>query len=318
MIDIIIPAYNSKWNIEATVASIVSQVIADKCKVTIVNDCSDYDYSYLIEQYENILDIQEFILSKNKGPGFARQYAIERTNNPYIVFIDSDDIFMNVFSLANLFEAISNNEKAAMIYASFLDEVSEGRYVQGKSIMFTFHGAIYRREFIEKNDVRFLESRANEDIGFNFQVLLKTDLNNEWVVDGINTYTYLRKFNKNSITASDPAKFHHLDGILGNVENRLFAFLKEDINNEMIIERGCASMADFYFYYLEMLEIKPEYKDEVLLALRKFYKLFGKHCLDNYSKDKLKDILLIKQKAFEEDGSIFNKKMEFDEFIELL
>lgn len=318
MIDVIIPAHNAKGTIEATLASIVSQVILDKLHITIVNDKSDYSFNYLVEQYKDICNIQEFILEENRGPGFARQYAIERTNQPFIIFIDADDVFMNVFSLANLLEAISKNEKSIMTYGSFLDEVESGRYVEGVSVLFTFHGAIYRRKFIEENNIKFLPSRANEDVGYNYQVLLRSDVSGKYSIDGINTFTYLRKYNKNSITAKNPIKFQFLDGILGSVENRLFAFLKEDKENSLIIERGSASAVDFYYHYIEMLEIAPEYEKEVLKSLKHFYFSFGKYCIDNYDKDKLEDGIKSKKEAFLQDGAIFKEDFSFDDFIEKL
>ena len=77
MIDIIIPLYNSK-TIWYTLASIAYQTDTD-VTVTVVDDCSskEYDYSKMIEFYQQFLNLQYIRLEKNSGPGVARQKGIE-------------------------------------------------------------------------------------------------------------------------------------------------------------------------------------------------------------------------------------------------
>ena len=38
-------------------------------------------------------NIKVFFLNKNRGAGFCRNFAIKKSNSPYIAFIDSDDIW---------------------------------------------------------------------------------------------------------------------------------------------------------------------------------------------------------------------------------
>ena len=96
MIDIIIPAYNAHDTIYKALMSISLQVIKDKLKVYIIDDCSDKPYDYLKEDF-NDLDITIKRLDKNVGPGKARQYGIDHSNNPYIMFCDSDDYLYNPY-----------------------------------------------------------------------------------------------------------------------------------------------------------------------------------------------------------------------------
>ena len=61
-IDIIIPAYNAHNTIEQTLRSIASQTISNLCRVTIVNDCSNENYSEIINKFIKLLDIREITL----------------------------------------------------------------------------------------------------------------------------------------------------------------------------------------------------------------------------------------------------------------
>ena len=69
-IDIIIPAYNSKDTLLNTLTSIVTQKDLEKIniQVTIVNDCSDYSYSSLVDYFSPYINIQELVIDKNVGP----------------------------------------------------------------------------------------------------------------------------------------------------------------------------------------------------------------------------------------------------------
>ena len=97
MIDVIIPAYNAHNTIEKTLDSILHQTISNMLNVYVVNDCSDKNYDEIIKKYKKDINIKEIKISKNGGPGVARQKGIDLSNGKYILFIDSDDIFYRIF-----------------------------------------------------------------------------------------------------------------------------------------------------------------------------------------------------------------------------
>ncbi len=102
MIDIIIPVYNSHQYLDNILSSLSLQTIRNKLEVTLVNDGSEKDYKELIDYYKKYLCIREIGYAENKGPGYARKFGINNTTNKYIVFIDSDDVLYDKFSLENL------------------------------------------------------------------------------------------------------------------------------------------------------------------------------------------------------------------------
>ena len=110
-IDIIIPAYNSKDTLLNTLTSIVMQKGLEKInmQVTIVNDCSDYSYSNLVDYFSSYINIQEVVTNKNVGPGEARNLGLKSTKEEYIIFIDSDDCFYGTNSIKTLYDQINSN-----------------------------------------------------------------------------------------------------------------------------------------------------------------------------------------------------------------
>jgi glycosyltransferase involved in cell wall biosynthesis len=140
MIDIIIPCYNAHSTIEKTLNSIIVQSIKEKAKVLLVDDASDKGYESVVSKYKEYIDISLLILKDNVGPGLAREKGIQHTKSKYIMFIDSDDLLMNVYSLELLYKNIEEgydyvitehyNEKTGVVYVNSGD----------------LHGKIYRRK----------------------------------------------------------------------------------------------------------------------------------------------------------------------------
>ena len=170
MIDVIIPVYNSHDKICESLASLSTQTIKDKLLVTIVDDNSLKDYYEEIDIFKRDLNINYLKLDSNKGPGVAREYGLENTNNEFIVFLDSDDQFMNCYSLETLYNVINEND---------LDIVIASELVEDKGININnygnLHSKIYRRTHIENNNIHFNSSRYSEDNSFNQIVMNTTD-----------------------------------------------------------------------------------------------------------------------------------------------
>ena len=91
MIDIIIPTYKNKDGLRTTLDSIDWN--NNNFSITIIDDASNLDYSDIIVEYPNINQL--VVLPQNGGPGMARQYGIDHTNNDYLLFIDTGDYFIS-------------------------------------------------------------------------------------------------------------------------------------------------------------------------------------------------------------------------------
>lgn len=193
MIDIIIPAYNAHKTIKRTLISIILQSIKNKVEVTIVNDGSKCDYSEIIDLFKEKIRIREIKLDKNSGPGVARQEGIDNTTNPYIVFIDADDMLYNTYSLENLYSMILDNDNDYAV-GKIIDE-KNGEYIYYQNHIGCLHGKIYKREHLENEKIKFNNTSMSEDHSFNRLVTLSTDK-----YDITEEIIYVYKDEKNSIS----------------------------------------------------------------------------------------------------------------------
>jgi len=91
-IDIILPNYNSSKFIIKTIESILRQTYKN-WKLIIVDDFSNIETKNILKKISKKKNIKVFFLNKNRGAGFCRNFAIKKSNSPYVAFIDSDDIW---------------------------------------------------------------------------------------------------------------------------------------------------------------------------------------------------------------------------------
>ena len=198
MLDIIIPAYNAHKTIDYTLMSIAIQIYKNY-KVTIVNDNSDKDYSSFIDKYSKFFDVKEIKLDKNVGPGKSRQIGIDNTSSKYILFVDSDDILYSPYSLTKLMNVVSDDYD--IIISNFIKERDQKREVVKRDNIW-LHGKLYYRDYLNKNNISFNDSRANEDNGFNRLIILHKPR-----ILYLDSITYLYKENSDSITRKNNREY---------------------------------------------------------------------------------------------------------------
>lgn len=201
MVDIIIPYYNAAKTISRTLASIAMQTIRDKIHVIIVDDCSDFEdlaSNNFYDKFKPLLDIEIVQLTKNSGAGTARRIGMQQGKNPYIMFIDADDTFYSAFAVEKLVNEMERHSEMDVIGSWFLEELEqENTFIRHEQDITWVFGKIYRRSFIEKNQIYFNDSRACEDAGFNSIVF---NYGNRGEFQEV---TYIWHNNPNSITRVD-------------------------------------------------------------------------------------------------------------------
>ena len=180
LLSVIIPCYNVDEDIIfRCISSIACQVNAKDLKVTLVNDASDKEYlegyERVINKFKDFLDINIIGYEENGGPGVARQYGLDHTENGYITFIDADDTFAGAFALKSILDGMNaGGKRFAMVSSTFFQVIDrpEDAPNDAPSFMLAPHpkdmvwvfGKMYRREFIDKMKIKFHPtSRANED-----------------------------------------------------------------------------------------------------------------------------------------------------------
>lgn len=89
-LSIIIPVYNAQKTLEACIESILRQRY-DDCEIIIVNDGSTDNSETISSRFAANNNRIKVFTKANEGPGFARNYGIEKATGDYLTFIDSDD-----------------------------------------------------------------------------------------------------------------------------------------------------------------------------------------------------------------------------------
>jgi len=92
-VSIIMPAYNAENTIKNTIESILNQNY-DNYEIIVVDDGSTDNTQNIVKNIDNS-KIKYFKLETNKGVSNARNFGIEKATGNYIMFIDSDDLYLD-------------------------------------------------------------------------------------------------------------------------------------------------------------------------------------------------------------------------------
>ena len=253
MTDVIIPAYNAHSTIDRALASIAMQTVRDRLNVIIADDCSDTGYGETAERWKGILPVRIVRLAENAGPGAARQAGFDAGSGELVTFMDADDTFFGATALEELEEHIASGADAAV--AGFYEQLADGRLLPHGANMTWMFGKLYRRDLLERFDIRFNSTRANEDAGFNGVVKSCTRR-----IAYINEPVYLWHFKADSITRANGWAYTSRDGFNGFVENMIWRSrelarrgLGAAVQRDAAVEGMCA----IYFAYLDGVRADP-------------------------------------------------------------
>lgn len=272
-IDLIIPAYNAHSTIGRLLHSVACQSIIDQVKITIVNDCGK-DYKDIIAKFSE-LNIQELTYEKNGGPGVARQYGIDHTNLPYIVFADADDTFSSPFALQTLVNIFEEDNEHVALSANFLEETHNPRtFLSHPNNMVWVFAKLYKREFLDKYQIRFNNTRANEDVGFNTVVHLCA--NEQEKIKFTDEVVYYWHNYRGSITRINNSEYALEQSFSGFTENMIWAFkyvrkVRPESNDD-VDEWAIKTMAQIFVRLEETKQRNPEFAGKSFEKAVQYYK----------------------------------------------
>lgn len=113
-VSVVIPAYNAALFINEALASVFAQTFTDY-EVIVVNDGSP-DTADLERTIAPWLGRIIYLKQDNRGPGGARNAAIEVARGEYVAMLDSDDAWLPEY-LAEQLRVINANPNVDMVYA---------------------------------------------------------------------------------------------------------------------------------------------------------------------------------------------------------
>ena len=231
MIDIIIPLYNSKKTLFKTLLSISMQTIKDKVIVYLIDDDSDEDYDDIVDLFKGKLKIKLSKLDSNSGPGYARQYGLEHSKSKYVMFVDSDDVLHNMFSLEKILDVIEKGNYD--IVTSYMTEIIPDRVYEYEGSIDTLHSKIYKREFNN------LFMTSNPKIGHCESFV----------------YSYVRRENSLS-TKNDYYKNVHIKKYMESLIWVIDTAKKQKKDKEKIAKEIVLSTSYLYYYFCNNMDDK--------------------------------------------------------------
>ena len=309
MIDVIIPCYNSHEFITRALSSIAMQTIKNEVQVTLVSDGGGH-YKYYTDLFSNLLHIQEIGYEENRGPGYARRFGFQNTNGEYIVNLDADDTFLSAFALQILKKSIFRHD---ICVTPFLQEHKDDFVEITNKNMVWLHGIMYKREFLEKNNILMNESYSNEDVGFNLLCKLLTDN-----INYVDRLTYCWHYNKNSIVRKDIPNYRDNLSFDGYVENVIWAFREAEnrnVDEQKLRLEKLRIMLNLHILFKQSIGSSPKFEYKNLNLCKKYYNEVFKQIENIITKD---EFITVYNSYTKDDVNTYLSMKSINEFMERL
>ncbi len=202
-VSIIVPIYNTEKYLKRCVDSILSQSFKD-FELLLIDDGSTDGSLQIMKEYEEYDKRVRIFSNKNQGPALTRNFGIDMAKSDYLMFIDSDD-YIDQGYLADYYNAVSQSNVDIAIggYKRVIGEKTTYtlRLKQGEFSKYVVTGPVCRiikKEFLNDNNIRFLDTNSSEDVYFNLMIYNKTEKIK--IIDNVG-YNYFYNANSLSNTA---------------------------------------------------------------------------------------------------------------------
>lgn len=277
-VDIIIPAFRAHNTIVRTLDSVINQSIKQDIDVLIVNDCCpEGDYQNIVNLYKDKISIREIKTNTNLGPGLARQFGMDSTNNPFIAFIDADDTYMNVYSLQTLRDEIIKDENMVTVYAPFVKNEAGTLELITENMPIWVFGKIYRRDFLESNNIKFPNTRANEDTCFNIKIGLVCAQSGTYT-QRLESPLYSWNQSATSITRRNDGRYIGDQSICGLIDGLIDIYdyaVAHEIDKDIINTEMMDRFVYLYLYFTFIMANYSLFEEQAWEYIKKIYN----HCL---------------------------------------
>ena len=181
-ISIIMPVYNGSQFLEKSIESVSNQTLKD-VELICIDDGSDDDSLDVLNKLSERFSFIKVFSQENQGSGKARNAGMKKACGEYIAFLDADDIFIDEKSLEEMYGVAKKHD--ANIVSSNLQFVEKnytlkenphyrlGDYKEFKEygqikpeeygIPYAFYKSIFKREFLQSNEIDFPDLLRGQD-----------------------------------------------------------------------------------------------------------------------------------------------------------
>ena len=243
---VIMCAYNLEKIVNIAIESVLNQKF-DNYELIIVNDGSLDNTLEVLKKYEEKANGKIRVINnkKNIGLSASRNKAIRQAKGEYIVHLDGDDTLYNRNTLANIDATIGDQDYDIIYFGvqyvgggnklylpNAQNSTREARIVC--DMHFAVASKVWRKEFLEKNNLTFIEGMYYEDMVYSIKAAIKAE---KTTFRAIPIYVYYRN-REGSIMATPNIK-------------------------------RCKDMYKMLYYLMELYEETPEELQPYLLSFIK-------------------------------------------------
>lgn len=274
-LDIIVPHYHEPWKVcKPLFDSIALQrgIKFEDISVIVVNDGNDVvfpDGTFLQYPYR-----VEYIIKEHSGLSATRNCGLDNSDADYVMFCDSDDMFLNALALKMIWmemERERNIINPVFLEESWDEKKGEMAYITHKSDATFIHGKAYRRALLAEKGIRFPDGlNLHEDGCFN-SLAICTGQN---AIVEINTPLYLWAWNPDSTVRHEPYFVVRTYDKLCESWRRGLTWLKEHGYEKEYIHVVCKAVICTYYNfqtYPFQIAANAKMKREAERAFRKLY-----------------------------------------------
>lgn len=293
IITIIIPVYNSEKYLRKCLDSVLAQSYKDIEVIAINDGSTDKSLDIMNEYKNNYPEIFQIFSQENQGQSSARNFALKYAKGKYITFLDSDDYIVPDYLEILVCTAEKYNSDMVASGEIRIDEngelVSKIKYKvdrNGKCVLrrLNFSGKLYRRDFLQKHDMRFAVGKVYEDNPFNIEAYALAK--NLKVIEYIGYYqvVHIGSTTTKKI-ASRKLPFHEIEEMIKYVKQN-----KDDVDDYDLFEYTTISFFTYFLfkankqhYYFDIdgrksnEELVYEICDYVEKMIKKYFPSFQKN-----------------------------------------
>lgn len=187
-VSVLVPIYNVEKYLRQCLESLVNQTLQE-IEIICLNDGSTDGSLAIIKEFAERDDRIVIVDKENSGYGDSMNQGLEKARGEYVAIVESDD-FIDLDALEKLY-MLATTYDVEVVRANYyfnkggkdkknyyINPVDTGRVVDPARHTWIFYqspaiwSAIYRREFLQENEIKFLPTpgASYQDTGFNFKV----------------------------------------------------------------------------------------------------------------------------------------------------
>ena len=269
-VSIIIPVYNTEKYLRKSLDSVCNQTLSN-IEIICINDCStDKSMDILKEYFLKDERIKIIDFKENKGAAAARNTGIDEANGEYIGFVDSDD-FVDIDFYEKLYNAAieenSDIAKGSYLYSknNFVsDTINNMIETEKTNFAMEYCSAIFKKDFLEKNNIDFPSIVDLEDPVFAFTCAIKSNkikiLNN----------TYIHISSRENSQTAQPITFNRMKDRLAGI-NKIVDLANSTSISPESYSYVCATWFNNLFYNMDNLNYNERQylRDESISIIKK-------------------------------------------------